>query len=856
MNAGGEELAAAAAKRRDSEPLAEAPTEEVRRAQEERLMRTWQTPGGWRYWSSANNSDVGLWYTAMAFFFFLFAGVLALLMRIQLAVPDNDFLSAELYNQVFTVHGSVMMFLFALPLFEAIAVLLLPQMLGARDLPFPRLSAFGFWCFLLGGVFLCGSIFFDAAPHGGWFMYPPLTSRYQPDIGADIWLLGFSFIEVAAIAAAVEMIVGTLKCRPPGMRINLIPLYAWYVLVAAAMILFAFPPLIVGSMLLEIERAFGWQFFDPEGGGDPLLWQHLFWLFGHPEVYIVFLPSVALIAMIVPTFARTPVVGYSWVVLSAVGTGFLSFGLWVHHMFTTGLPGISLGLFSAASQAVAIPTGVQIFCLIATLAAGRVTRSVPMLFALGSLMIFVLGGLTGVMVAMVPFDFQAHDTFFVVAHLHYVMVGGVIFPMLAGFYYFFPLCNGRQLSARLGKIAFWLTFIGFNVTFFPMHLTGLRGMPRRVFTYPANAGFDALNFVSTVGAFIMATGVAVIVWDVFRPKGKQGYSPRNPWGAGTLEWLQEMPGKPWGIRSVPEIDSRYPLWDQPNLLRDVDEGRFYLPDAQEELRETLVTSVIDAVPQQCLRLPGSSFIPMLAALTTGGFFIFGTYHLWWLALASLVLAIGVIWYWLWTGTAIIPETEEKDVGLGLKLPIYVSGVAAIGWWAMFITMLADLTAFVSLVFGYFFFWTIHDDFPPDPSPGPGVFWPTVAAAMLLGAWVLTMLARHWNRRDRPVAFYFGLAIAAALEVAGSGALIAGPWVTGLDPTTDVYPATVWLLVLWTVCHVAVGLIMQLYCVARRMAGRMTARHNADIINTTLYWHFTALTVAMTVAVIAGFPLVD
>ncbi len=477
-------------KRPDPQPLAEALPVEQRQAQAERLIRTWETPSGWRYWSSVNNQDVGLWYTGLTFIFLLFGGVLALLMRIQLAVPDNDFLAAEFYNQAFTVHGSVMMFLFAIPIFEAIAVLFLPQMLGARDLPFPRLSAFGFWCFLLGGVFLCGSIFFDAAPHGGWFMYPPLTSKYQPDIGADIWLLGFSFIEIAAIAAAVEMIVGSLKTRPPGMRLNLMPLYVWYVLVAAVMIVFAFPPLIAGSMLLEIERAFDWPFFNPERGGDPLLWQHLFWLFGHPEVYIIFLPSVALIAMIVPTFAQRPIVGYSWIVLAAVGTGFLSFGLWVHHMFTTGLPGITLGLFAAASQAVALPTGVQIFCFIATLAAGRVVPSVPMLCAFGSLVIFVLGGLTGVMVAVAPFDFQAHDTFFVVAHLHYVLIGGALFPIFAGCYYFFPLISGKLLSDKLAKIAFWLAFVGFNIAFLPMHVTGLRGMPRRVFTYPAGMGFD------------------------------------------------------------------------------------------------------------------------------------------------------------------------------------------------------------------------------------------------------------------------------------------------------------------------------------------------------------------------------
>jgi cytochrome c oxidase subunit I+III len=839
----------------DPEPLSQAPPAEVRRAQEARLLTAWKVPEGWRYWSEVNNSEVGLWYTTAVFLFFLFGGALALLMRLQLAVPGNTLLSADFYNQVFTLHGSVMMFLFALPIFETIAIIFLPQMLGARDLPFPRLSAFGFFAFLLGGIFLCGSLFFGAAPQGGWFMYPPLTSKYQPGIGADIWLLGFSFIEVAAIAAAVEMIVGVLKTRPPGMRINLIPLYAWYVLVAAAMILFAFPPLIAGSLLLEIERAFHWPFFDPAGGGDPLLWQHLFWLFGHPEVYIIFLPSIALVAMIVPTGARTPLVGYSWIVLAAVGTGFLSFGLWVHHMFTTGLPGISLGLFSAASTAVAIPTGVQFFCFLATLLVGqRVAPSAPMRFIFGGLAIFVLGGLTGVMLALVPFNFQAHDTFFVVAHLHYVLIGGALFPILAGCYYFFPLIKGKQLSERLGKLAFWLTFIGFNVAFLPMHLTGLLGMPRRVFTYAAGLGFDGLNLISSIGAFILAAGIVVVVWDVVRPKRRQPYAARNPWDAGTLEWLQEMPGQPWGVRSIPEIDSRYPLWDQAYIIRDVDEGRFYLPDAEEGWRETIITSVIDAQPHQVLRLPGPTFITLFAAICTGGFFIFGTYHLWWLAGISAVLALGTILCWLWTGTAFIPEKPAKDAGLGLTLPLYASGPASVGWWAMCITMLADMTAFVCLVFGYFFYWTIHPDFPPDHTTGPGVLWPVTGGGLLLGAWALTGLARRWNRRDRVVGFYLGLLGAAVLAGAGGVAFLAGPWVSGLDPTRHVYPAIVWVLVIWTAAHAALGLIMQLYCVARRLAGRMTARYDIDITNVALYWHFTAMTVVVTVAVIAGFPL--
>ena len=830
------------------------PQEEARaKAQAERLAAAWKTPTGWRYWSAVNNTEVGLWYTGVSFLFFLFAGVLAMLIRAQLAVPNNDLLSADTYNQVFTLHGSVMMFLFGVPIFEAFSILILPQMLGARDLPFPRLSAYGFWCFIIGGVFVCGSIFFGVAPQGGWFMYPPLTTTYQDGLGADIWLLGLSFIEVSSIAAAVELIVGVLKTRPPGMRINLIPLYSWYILVVAGMILFAFPPLIAGDLLFELERAFDWPFFDHTRGGDPLLWQHLFWIFGHPEVYIIFLPAVALVATIVPTAAQRPIVGYTFIVLAAVGTGFISFGLWVHHMFTTGMPGISLAFFSAASEAVAIPTGVQIFCFLATALAGRFVKSVPMLFVAGALAIFVLGGLTGVMVALAPFDFQAHDTYFIVAHLHYVLIGGMLFPVIAGLYYFFPLAMSKTLSDRLGRIAFWLMFIGFNIAFLPMHFTGLLGMPRRVYTYAPGMGFDVLNMVSTVGAFILAGGVAVLVWDVLRPKGKQPYSKRNPWHAGTLEWLAEMPGEAWGVRSIPIIKSRYPLWDQPNLMQDVDAGRFYLPDAEEGKRETLISSIIDAEPIQCLRVPGPTFLSMWAAIFTGGLFIFATYSWYVAALVSGGLALVTILIWLWTGTAVIPEKPQKDIGLGVTVPLYASGAHSVGWWATFITMIGDMSAFGSLVFGYFFFWTVHEDFPPAEAAGPGVFWPLLALGLIAASWALTLLARRCNVHDQAAGFYGSLGLAAVCTLAGAFSMWAGPHFSGLDPTTHVYPATVWVLVLWCLLHLAIGLIMQLYCLARRAAGRMTAVHDIDIRNVALFWHFMFITVGVTVAVIAGFP---
>ena len=839
----------------DPEPLREAPPLALREAQAERLKKAWKTPTSWRYWSAVNNTEVGRWYTALALIFLLFGGVLALVMRTQLAVPENDLVSADLYDQLFTLHGSVMMFLFAVPIFEGFSIMVLPQMLGARDLPFPRLSAYGFWCFAIGGVFVCGSIFFGHGPRGGWFMYPPLTSKYTSGYGPDIWLLGLSFIEIASIAAAVELLVGILKCRPPGMRINLIPLYSWYILVVAAMILFAFPPLIAGDVLLELERMLDWPFFDPARGGDPLLWQHLFWIFGHPEVYIVFLPSIALVAMMVPTFAKIPMVGYGWIVLAALGTGFLSFGLWVHHMFTTGLPGISLGIFSAASEAIAIPTGVQIFCFIGTLLVGRVTIRVPMLFILGGMSTFVIGGLTGVMVALAPFDLQAHDSYFVVGHLHSVLIGGTLFPIAAAIHYFFPLVTGKKLSERLGRLSFWLMFIGFNVTFVPMHLTGLLGMPRRVFTYPQELGLGALNLVSTIGAFLLAAGILVFLVDLLRRRKHQPYSERNPWGAGTLEWLAQMPDEPWGVRSVPEIDSRYPLWDQPNFMRDVDEGRFYLPDAEEGLRETLVTSPVDATPTQCLRVPGPTFLALSAAVFTGGVFIFSTFHWWWPALVSGALALGAILRWLWTGTAIIPEKTEKDIGLGLKLPIYVSGSTSIGWWAMLITMLADLTAFMALVFGYFFYWTVHEAWPPASSNHVGLFWPLSALGLITASWLATIAARRWNKSDHSAAFYAAIGIASITAAAGAAALLWAPATAGLEPTAHAYPATVWLLMIWAALHVALGIIMQLYCGASRLAGKMDSQHDIDICNVALYWHFAAFTALVAVLVVAGFPKV-
>ena len=514
------------------------------------------TPKGFAIVTAVNNTYVGLWYVGTALLFFVLAGILALIMRAQLARPESDLVGYDLYNQLFTMHGTVMMFLFAVPAVEAASVYLLPNMQAARDLPFPRLSAYAFWAYFIGGLVFFTSLFWGVAPNTGWFMYPPLTSyEYSPGDNADWWLLGIGFIEISAIAGAIEIIVGVLKTRAVGMSLDKLPVYSWAMLVFAAMIVVAFPAIILGTVLLELERAFHWPFFIAEKGGDPLLWQHLFWFFGHPEVYIIFVPAAGMVSMIVPTVAQTPLVGYRLVVLALIATGFLSFGLWVHHMFTTGLPKMSLSFFSAASTAVAVPSGIQ--CSLDRNHRGRARQAHhpgPLRHRL--LFIFTLGGLTGVMVAMAPFDWQAHD-YFVVAHLLRAdRRDGVSARRLL-------LLGSGGLdgaSERLGRWVFALMFVGVNVTFFPMHITGLIGMPRRVYTYPVGLGWDALNLVSTLGAFMIAAGVAVFLFDLarnFRIASEDNAG--NVWNAGTLEWL---PNGTYAARSIPYVVSDQPLWDQ------------------------------------------------------------------------------------------------------------------------------------------------------------------------------------------------------------------------------------------------------------------------------------------------------
>ncbi|HEX7113547.1 MAG TPA: cbb3-type cytochrome c oxidase subunit I [Steroidobacter sp.] len=801
----------------------------------EELEQRWQPPKGWRILSAVNNTYVGLFYISAALLFLILGGVLALIMRTQLAVSENTLVDHDLYNQLFTMHGSVMMFLFAVPIVEAIGILLLPAMLGARDLPFPRLSAYAFWAYFVGGMVFFTTIFFDVAPDGGWFMYPPLTSsEYSPGLRSDFWLLGIGFIEISAIAGAIEIVVGILRTRPPGMTLDKMPVYVWAMLIVGAMIIFGFPPVILATALLELERAFDWPFFIAERGGDPVLWQHLFWLFGHPDVYIIFLPAAGVVSMIVPAMARAKLVGYRWVVLALAATGIISFALWVHHMFAIGMPHMTASFFSAASMAVAIPAGIQVFSWIATLRSGRVQNVVPTWFLVGFFVIFVLGGLTGVMLAVVPFDWQAHDTYFVVAHLHYVLIGGLVFPVFAAIYYWAPLIGGERLSERMGKWAAGLMFVGFNLAFFPLHIAGLLGMPRRVWTYSASLDWDIWNLLSTVGAFVLAGGFAIAFLDVLLHLRVKGKINANPWNAPTLEWL---PLDNYAARSIPRISSRDPLWDNPKLREEVDSGQHYLPGLATGERETIVTSPIDARPQYLLRLPGPSWLPLLAGLGTAAFFLFLTVKMLIPSLIGGTVALVSLFKWLWQSDP-APSDRSYDIGDGIKLPDYMSGPRSHGWWATTVVLLVDGTVFACLVFSYCYFWTVSPGhWPPAPFEIPALSATLISCAAWAVASGLLWLANRGLRVSR-LALHFAL-IAGMVLLTGSFALTWQALATSeAAPGSHAYGAVLYAMLAWQGVHVLTSLLMAGYTLARSWAGLLDHARRSTFDNVRLVWHYT------------------
>ncbi|GIV96435.1 MAG: cytochrome c oxidase subunit 1 [Herpetosiphonaceae bacterium] len=616
------------------------------------------TTAGWRTWlTTVDHKLIGIQYLVTSIIFFIVGGLEALLIRAQLGAPNNTLVSADLYNQLFTMHGTTMVFLAIMPLNTGLANYIVPLMIGAEDMAFPRLNAFGYWLFLFGGLFLYLSFFLGVAPNGGWFAYAPLNTCADRTLtecvsaglgrGMDYWGLGLLILGISSLAGAINFIVTIVKMRAPGMTFNRMPLFVWATLVTSFLLLFALPAITVAIIMLMFDRIAGTHFFsswglNPQLYGDPLLWQHLFWFFGHPEVYIMILPPFGIISEILPTYSRKPIFGYAFIAYSSVAIGFLGFTVWAHHMFAVGMGPLANAAFATTTMLIGVPTGVKIFNWIATIWRGSVRFTTAMLFAILFIAMFIIGGISGVMLGSPPYDLQLTDTYFVVAHFHYVLFGGAMLGIFAAFYHWFPKMTGRIMSERLGKWHFWITAIGFNLTFLPMHLLGVLGMPRRIYTFDSEMGWNTWNLVQTIGSFLIALGVLIFAWNLLVSLRRGERADANPWDGGTLEWATASPPPPYNFLKHPVIKSRYPVWDMGSKVETT-------PDDPAEVERALA------------HLPAPTIYPLILAAGLTVMMIGIIYRGPWLAVTALGLIVSIAGMYGWIRQiSILPEEEEEE----------------------------------------------------------------------------------------------------------------------------------------------------------------------------------------------------
>jgi cytochrome c oxidase subunit 1 len=633
------------------------------------FRRPQSTEGFWGWVTTIDHKRVGILYGTTALFFFLIGGFEALLIRVQLAQPNGSLLSADAYNQVFTMHGTTMVFLVIMPLSVAFSNFLVPLMIGARDVAFPRLNAFSYWTFLFGGIFLYSSFLLGGAPNGGWFGYAPNTSvtGFLPGRGIDFWIFGLQILGIASTVGAVNLIVTTLNMRAPGMDLFRMPIFVWMSLVSQFLTLFAMPIITVALFLLMFDRFFGSAFFDPVRGGDPVLWQHLFWLFGHPEVYILVLPAMGIVSEILPVFSRKPLFGYPVMVFSGIAIGFIGWGVWVHHMFAVGLGPVAVSAFSLTTMFIAVPTGVKIFNWIGTMMKGSLRFTTPMLWAIGFIAMFTIGGLSGVTHSLSPHDRQQTDTYYVVAHFHYVLFGGSIFALFGAIYFWYPKLFGRMLDEHIGKWHYWLTFAGFNLTFGPMHILGLEGMPRRIYTYDKSLGLAFWNMVATIGAFIIALGVLVFLYNVWKTWKEAVPAPQDPWDARTLEWTLPSPVPAYNFAELPTVHSLDEFWHQ--KYTEDEEGRLVKLPQQP-------APAVALGPDHGVHLPSPSYFPIVASaglpiIAYGIVFGRGGGGSYLVSIIGVLILLGGLYAW-----AFEPSTEpEEHHELASEVPALVGGPA-------------------------------------------------------------------------------------------------------------------------------------------------------------------------------------
>ncbi len=604
------------------------------------VFRRPQAITGWRSWfTSVDHKKIGIMYGASAMAFFAIGGLEALLIRAQLAVPDGEVLSAEAYNQAFTLHGTTMVFLVIIPVLAAFANYFIPIMIGARDVAFPRMNAYSYWAFIFGGLFLYCSVLLGGGPDGGWFAYAPNTSvTWSPGRGMDFWTLGLIMTGIASTVGAVNLIVTCLNMRAPGMTLLRMPVFVWMSLVAQFLLLFALPVITVALFLLMFDRLFGANFFNVDAGADPLLWQHLFWIFGHPEVYILVLPAFGIVSEVIPVFARKPLFGYYAMVLSGIAIGFMGWGVWVHHMFATGVGPVTVAAFSLTTMFIAVPTGVKIFNWLGTLWQGKLTLDAPMLFAIGLVGLFTIGGLSGVTHSVAASDTQQTDTYYIVAHFHYVLFGGSMFGIFAGMYYWWPKIFGRLLSDRIGKVHFWLMFVGANLTFGPMHILGLQGMARRQASYSSGYGWDFWNLVASVGSVVIALSFLTFLYNVWHSRHAVTNDP-DPWDGRTLEWAIASPTPVQNFDAEVTVGHLDEWWH-----RKYEEGADGVLRRRDEI--TYLTPVRDETPTDLstIHLPSPSYWPMLSALALP-IIGFGLLYTYWLCLVGGLLLVGATYGW-------------------------------------------------------------------------------------------------------------------------------------------------------------------------------------------------------------------
>jgi cytochrome c oxidase subunit I+III len=613
----------------------------------DRLERVWAERRGVLGWlTTTDHKRIGLLYLFTAIAFFGAGGIEALLIRTQLIGPNQTVLGPQAYSEVMTMHGVTMIFLFVIPMsIGAFGNYLLPLQIGARDMAFPRLNALSFWIYLCSGVFLYIGLASGNAPSAGWFDYVPLASRdYSPGLGIDFYALGLILNGISSTAAAVNIIVTIFKLRAPGMSLNRMPLFAFAFLAVAFALVFALPALTLALILLELDRMLGFHFYDVARGGDTILWQNLFWIFGHPEVYIIILPAFGIATSIIPTFVRRRMVAFPLVALAELLVAFIGFGVWAHHMFAVGLATVTTIYFAAASLIIVIPSGVQLFAWITTIVTGRPRFDTPLLWIVGFIVLFILGGLTGVMFAAIPFDQQLTDTYFVVAHFHYVIFGAAVFPLLGGLFYWFPKVTGRMYNESWGKASFWLTFVGMNLTFFPMHILGLEGMPRRDYTYPGGMGWTGPNLIETIGSYLLGIGLLLVFLNLAWSLRRGMAAGNDPFGGATLEWSTSSPPPAYNYAVIPRVSSPYPMWDAEDRAGDVAdlEAGHRVLDAGHE---TPASTVVDADWDEILDMPSSSPWPPVLALALTGVFTMALLGQWIAAGVFIVACLAVLLAW-------------------------------------------------------------------------------------------------------------------------------------------------------------------------------------------------------------------